>query len=325
MDTDHASGIRFSCPHITWTETSQRAIRQAIDTGWISISDNVKRLEQTCSERFEVEHVIACSSATQGLTIAIKAAGWAGKTVALPAFTWPSTLYALQSNQCQPLFADVCSDSWLMDSDSIRGPVDACVPVDVFGNQWLSPPNAETPAIVDAAHGFGLPELGKRGLLEVVSLSHTKIPTGGEGGLIFTRDHSLAEEATELRRLAARMSEFCAIVALESISQYEEMAARRAEIIDLYDRHLDIPFTRQDSPTANTNSVYAIRIADRSLRDRICASLHDAGIEYKVYYDPLCPGLRQTDLLYSEILCLPVYPSMREHVEFIVGRINECA
>lgn len=324
MKTGHNSAIRFSCPHITWTEKSQRAIRQAIDTGWISVSENVKRLEQTCSERFEVEHVIACSSATQGLAIAIRAAGWEGKTVGLPAFTWPSTLYALEANHCRPVFADICSDTWLMDSASLPEPVDAWLPVDVFGNQWLSP-DEQVPAIVDAAHGFGLPQLGQRGLFEVVSLSHTKIPTGGEGGLILTQSQELAEEATEFRRLAARMSEFCAIVALESIAQYEEMAARRAEIMELYDRKLVIPFARQRTDSATSRSVYAIRIEDQELRERICGHLNDNGVEFKIYYDPLRAGLPQTDLLHREILCLPVYPSMRKHVEAIIDQINESA
>ena len=321
---DPRDSIRFSYPHIFWTDHAREAIKDAIDSGWISISQNVERLEKTCAEIFEVEFVIACSSATQGLAISARAAGWRDMKVGLPAFTWPSTLYALEANNCQPVYADIDPRTWLMDPATLAEPVDAYMPVDVFGNQWLAAADDRTPVIVDAAHGFGLPQLGRRGLFEVVSLSHTKIPTAGEGGLILTRDRGLAEEATELRRLAARMNEFCAIVGLESISQYGEMVARRAEIMDQYDGELKIAHKRQEILTASSNSVYALRIEDASLRQRLGRKLAENRVEYKIYYDPLCQGLPETDRLYEQVFCLPVYPRIKEHLPFIIGLVNSC-
>ena len=321
---DENEVTRFSFPHISWTTEAQEAIATAIKSGWISISANVEELEQVCGELFGVDHVIACSSATQGLSIAVQAANWKGSTVAVPAFTWPSTLYALQTNHCNVVFADLDPDTWLMDPGSMSESVDYYMPVDVFGNQWLADPGDDTPVIMDAAHGFNLPLLGKRGLFEVVSLSHTKIPTAGEGGLILTQDAGLADQARELRRLASRMNEFCAIVALESIRQYEEMVEQRAQIMAWYDSELKIPFIRQKIESATSASVYALRISDRALRRRISIALDVGRVEYKIYYDPLTSGLPHTDCLYSEILCLPVYPKIKKHLPYITSLINRC-
>lgn len=316
--------LRFSSPHIFWTEQTRQAFEKAISTGWISISENMNQLEKVCQELFGVAHVIACSSATQGLAIALRAAGWTGIKVGLPSFTWPSTLYALQVNNCRPVFADIDPETWLMEVDSLPETVDACLPVDTFGNQWSPPGDLDVPLIIDAAHGFGLPRLGKRGVFEVVSMSHTKIPTAGEGGLILTADRKLAEEATELRRLAARMSEFSAIIGLESIRQYPQLAAARKRIIDQYDRELKIDKIRQRVPEATSRSVYALRIRDLELKKCICAKLAEHQIEFKTYYDPLHAGLPETDLLYREILCLPVYPKIQQHLSFIVELVNSC-
>ena len=214
--------VQFGSPNIN-AHALTREIEGILLSGWVSIGEYVEALESYFKKTYRMKYAIGCNSATQGLTIAIKAAGWHNKHVHMPAFTWPSTLYAVKCSNNIPIFHDIDPDSWLMDDDFGKLTEDDCiVPVDIFGNMAEHSDNfAIENTIIDAAHGFGLECLGKRGIAEVVSLSFTKVVTGMEGGMILTDDDELAETATELRRLSARMGEINALIAMESIRNYD--------------------------------------------------------------------------------------------------------
>ncbi|PYM06011.1 MAG: hypothetical protein DMD82_09685 [Candidatus Rokuibacteriota bacterium] len=321
--TDVRRTYRFSRPTLHFGASEYRAIREIVRSGWVSNGDHVRRLEQHFIDRFGVKHAIACSNCTQGLVIAVRAAGLAGARVALPAFTWPSTLYALLLNHCTPVWADIDPETWLIDLGSVRARYDAVLAVDTFGNEAAV--RTRAPVIYDAAHGYALPRLGRRGLAEVVSLSFTKLPTAGEGGMILTNDSALAREATELRRLSARMLEMAGVIGLNSVAHYEETYLKKLQVTERYRKLLRAGFREQAVPRASNHSVFAIRLDTPAVRDRIHAALSDRGFETKVYYDPLAVGLPNTDYVYNRLLALPTYPQMMGKVRQICDIINRAA
>ena len=321
--TPYPYDVRFSRPHFHWGEAEQRALETMVDTGWVSNSDHVRQLEQAYQERFEVPYAIACSSATQGLILALRACHWHDMRVLLPAFTWPSTAFAVELNHSTAVFGDIDADTWLLDESSVTEPYDAVLAVDIFGNQH--PAGSTKPLIVDAAHGFGLTGLGRRGLVEVVSMSNTKIPTAGEGGMILTHDPALAQSLAEDRRLASRMPEASAIIGLQSIDSYDDLQVRRQAIIDTYLRELDFPFTKQQGTESWNYSVFAVALPSTELRDRLVLALQQAGIESKVYYEPLRAGLPVTDDLFARLLALPVYPAVSACQSHIIDILNRTA
>jgi dTDP-4-amino-4,6-dideoxygalactose transaminase len=319
--TDVRRPHRFSRPALRLRPSDHRAIRDVLRSGWISNSGHVRLLEQHFAERFGVKHAIACANCTQALVISVRAAGLAGARVALPAFTWPSTLYALLLNHCVPVFADIHPDTWLIDLASVTKRYDAVVAVDTFGNQ--SSVKTTLPVVYDAAHGYGLPKLGHRGLVEVVSLSFTKLPTAGEGGMILTNDATLAREATELRRLSARMLEFAGIVGLRSIADYRENHLKRLQIIERYRKLLRARFREQGIRTATNHSVFVIQFDSSERRDRAYEALAERGFETKIYYDPLVRGLPVTEQVFGRVLALPAHPEMMGKVREICYIINK--
>lgn len=321
--TDARRTHRFSQPTLRLGGAEYRAIREIIRSGWVSNGEHVRRLEQHFVERFGVRHAIACSNCTQGLLITIRAAGLAGARVALPAFTWPSTLYALLMNHCTPVFADIDPSTWLIDLGSVRKRYDAVLAVDTFGNEAAA--RARVPVIYDAAHGYALPRLGRRGLAEVVSLSFTKLPTAGEGGVILTNDSALAREAIELRRLSARMLEVAAVIGLNSIAHYEDTYLKKLQVTERYRKLLRVPVREQGVPRATNHSVFALEFESRAVRDRVHQALSDRGFETKVYYDPLVAGLPVTDQVYSRLLALPTYPQVMGKVRQICDIVNGAA
>lgn len=309
--------IQFGNPNIYTNHEVMREIKGILDSKWVSIGEYVEALEDNFKRKFGVRHAIACSSATAGLTIAIKAAGWQGQKIILPAFTWPSTLYALTCNNNFPVFCDIDRETWLpCHNDSPYN----MIAVDVFGSQCLEYPNK---VIYDAAHGYGLDGLGHRGIAEVVSLSFTKVVTAMEGGMILTNDDALAETATELRRLTARMGEINALFGLQSMKSYDRRLV--ISIINYYKKHITVPYRCQEVPTDTNNSVFAIIFDDTPTRDAVRLALYRAGCETKVYYDPLADSLPNTDYVYSRILALPIHEEVPKYQDDIIEIINSAA
>jgi dTDP-4-amino-4,6-dideoxygalactose transaminase len=323
LESEVMEFIHFSKPTISLEEEDFEKIKDVLRSGWVSIGRYVEELENEFKERFKVKHAIACSCCTQGLIIALKAVGWRNQRVAVPAFTWPSTVFAIESNIGNtPVFCDIDPETWLMDLDSLDDELyDVVLAVDTFGNQ--ADIKTTKPVIYDAAHGFNLEKLGHRGIAEVVSFSFTKVVSASEGGMILTNDDEVAKTAYELRRLASRMEEVNAIIALSSIRKYDYYNKIKLDIIERYQKSLDFNFTLQQVPECTNHSVFSLLLNNSYTRDAISTALKNNEIEVKTYYEPLVEGLAHTDQIYSRIISLPTYPEIVSKQDMICGLINE--
>lgn len=301
-------------------------IQKILSSGWTSIGKWTEEFEETIRQRFGVEHAIATNNATQGLIIAIKAAGWKKRKIAVPAFTWPSTVYAIECNDNVSVFGDIHSDSWDLNLSSIGDNYDYVISVDTFGEDSSYGLDKAT-VIYDAAHSFFTPNLGHRGLAEVVSLSFTKLLSAMEGGIILTNDDDLAETAIELRRLSARMLEINALIGLKNLYNLTNNMNKRDDIIKYYRKNLDFDFTEQQRDNLDPiHSTFAILLPETYIRDEIALALTKANIEYKIYYTPMVEGLTNTDYVYSHIICLPSYALLtEEQVKTICEVVNTAA
>ncbi len=314
--------IQYSKPTISLDEEEYKEIRAVLESGWVSIGKHVEELENEFKRRYNVKHAIACSCCTQGLVIALKAAGWRNKRIAVPAFTWPSTIFAIESNIGNvPLFCDIDAETWLIDLATLDDEsYDVVLAVDTFGNQ--AEVDTDKPVIYDAAHGFDLEKLGHRGVAEVVSFSFTKVVTASEGGMILTNHDDIAKTAYELRRLSSRMEEINAIIALSSINKYKANRDIKNDIIEGYKKGLDFNYTLQRIPECTNNSVFSILLNNSYARDAAVTELNSNGIEVKTYYEPMVEGLVNTDQIYSRIISLPMYDEIVPEVDRICELMN---
>lgn len=293
-------------------------ITNIINSGTVSNSQWVEKLEELVRDRFKVKYVLACSNATNGLIIGMKAAGIIGKQVAVQSFTWPSTFYAIDCNRSHPIFCDIDKYTWNI--KDIPKEAEAVIAVDTFGNECHIDTNL--PVIYDAAHGFDLPNIGKRGIVEVISLSFTKNVTSMEGGLLLTNDLSIYTSAKELRRLTCRMEEINAYLALTSITRYDPEHKRK--LIDNYRKNFTFTYMAQTCKNTN-NSVFSILFEKSNIRNNVLMALSEAGFESKVYYDPLEIGHKNTDDIYSRIISLPTYKEIEQYQDQIIDIINKSA
>ena len=294
-------------------------IKEILDSGQVVNGPWTEKLEQHFIDMTGAYYAIACASCTAGLVAVVDSLGYGTKKIALPSFTWPSTNFAVRHNNAWPIYCDIDKDTWIIKPPSDYG-VDVLMVVDTFGNQ--ADIDFPKPVIYDAAHGYGLPKLGKRGLAEVVSLAMTKAVTGMQGGVILTDHKGLARNLRKHIKTFAKITEINAYLALESTKDYDKELERRYNVVEMYCNLLNDPYEIQEIPEKTNLSVFAILLEDRAKRDRVAKAFREIGIEVKIYYEPVTTGLKNTDDIYSRIIALPTWDGVEDEIPAICRVIN---
>ncbi|HKP37470.1 MAG TPA: DegT/DnrJ/EryC1/StrS family aminotransferase [Pyrinomonadaceae bacterium] len=220
--------------------------------------------------------------------------------------------------------------------------------------------------VFDAAHAFGASyqgrAIGPQGVAQVFSLSPTKLVVAGEGGIVVTNDGQVAEHVRIGREygncgeydssfpgLNARLTEINALLGQHSLRRLEWGVERRNHLAALYRKRLGrlpgIGFLKVDEGNRCSYKDFSITIdpiAFGLARDELGSALEAENIETRTYYDPpvhrqlayrsftSTPArLRNTDLLSTTILNLPMWSHMDDEVVFgvcsAVERAHESA
>ena len=293
--------------------------QSAYQSGLLTNSGTVARLEAAVAERLGVKHCVAVSSCTSGLMMVLRALGLSGEVI-VPTFTFFATGHAALWNGLTPVFANSEMDTWNVSPSDIERKItdktSAILAVHLYGNP-CDIPALENLAqrhglklIFDAAHGFGSAYRGKPigsfGDAEVFSLSPTKLLVAGEGGLVTTGDAKLAAAVRAMRNygdigaynpewlgLNARMTEFNAALALRCLPLIDAKVRRRNSIAQTYTEILSslpgVGFQKTHSQDTNTYKDYSIHITPEILgmtRDELANALLDQNIETKKYFYP---------------------------------------
>ena len=81
------------------------ALREPIESGWITQGPKVKEFEKMFAERHHVKHALPVSNCTTTLHLALVACGVKpGDKVIVPAFTWVATVNVVMSCGATPVF-----------------------------------------------------------------------------------------------------------------------------------------------------------------------------------------------------------------------------
>lgn len=197
------------------------ALREPLETGWLTHGPNVNAFEKAFAERHHVPHAVAVTSATTGLHLAMVALGIGpGDEVIIPAFTWVATANCVIYCGGTPVFADVDRNTFNLDIADVARRVTpktrAVIAVHLFGLcadtdalQAVLPPSVVIveDAACAAGGALGNRSAGSLGKLGVFSFHPRKSVTTGEGGMVTTADAALAERVRVLRNHGASVSE----------------------------------------------------------------------------------------------------------------------
>ena len=143
-------------------EDMDRAILDAVAGGAYIMGPQVKELEKQLAEYVGVKHCLTCANGTDALTLALKAWGVGpGDAVFVPDFTFFSSAEVVPLEGAEPVFVDVCEDTFNIDAADLDRAIQAVlaegrlrprvvVAVDLFGQP------ADYQAIRAVADRYGL-------------------------------------------------------------------------------------------------------------------------------------------------------------------------
>jgi perosamine synthetase len=202
-------------------EEEWQALREPLESGWLTQGPKVAEFEAAFATRHRVEHAKATSSCTAALHLALASLGIGpGDEVIVPAFTWVATANVAVYCGAKPVFVDVDPITYNIDptklGSAISGHTRAVIPVHLFGlcadmDAIRAIVPQDIPVIEDAACAAGASYAGKPagglGAVGAFSFHPRKSITTGEGGMLTTDDDELAARAERLRNHGAASSE----------------------------------------------------------------------------------------------------------------------
>ncbi|MGH9228292.1 MAG: aminotransferase class I/II-fold pyridoxal phosphate-dependent enzyme [Acidimicrobiales bacterium] len=347
--------LPFARPARPQFERVMHRLTPSYDCGQLTNGALVRELEERMTDRLRVGHVVAVSSCTSGLLLVVQALveGRSGP-VLVPSFTFSASAHAVAWNGRSPRFVECDPGTFQMDlahADAALDGAGAIMATHVFGAP-CSPEAVEElagqagiPVVFDAAHAIGATSherpIGGFGDAEVFSLTPTKPMVAGEGGLVATHDPDLAARLrmgrdygnpgdydTRFVGLNARMSEFHAAMALESLALLDHTLAQRRELAMRYVGGLvGVPGIRSQVVPLEDVSTYkdftiAVDAAEFGIdRNQLVAVLAAEGIDTRNYFDPPvhrqqayrgeeAPFLPTTEAVSRAVVSLPIYPDL---------------
>ena len=328
------------------------ALTRVARSGMLVQGVEVERFEATMAELCDRRHGIAVANGTSALALCLQALDVRGRTVAVPALTWPSPAYAAVSLGASLHIADVEADDWNMAPESVVD-ADVVIAIDQFGVPVRDGFRAlDVPVIEDAACAIGARyadgrPCGSLGVASCFSFHPRKLLTTGEGGMIVTDDDALAQRLRQLRNhgqlapgqfaeaaLNHRLTDLQAAVGNAQLARLDETLRMRREHAEAMRAALPAAtFQRVPVGATRNEQTLGIRVADR---DAFIARCRAEGVgcgrlTYSLSEIDFLPDADTpvADAIAAEGVALPLYPHMtrdeRERVIDVVGRALEAA
>lgn len=329
---------------------AREAVCDVLDSGMLADGEVVRKFESEFADYVGVDHAVATSSGTTALHAMLEAAGIGEEDVVLTTpFSFISSANAVKHAGADVVFADVDPETCNLDPDAVRAvlterdDVTALMPVHLYG----------LPADMDAfqaiarehdlhlfedaaqAHGarYDGEMVGTLGDAAAFSFYPTKNMTTGEGGMITTNDDNVAERARQVINHGRtdtyehafvgynyRMTNMQAAIGRDQLNRLPDwVSARRKNAKRLSNALHDVDSV--ETPTTPDDRTHAFHqyTVQTEYRDRLQATLDDAGIGYGVYYPkpiPAQPAYDRSEMcpiaerLSDRVLSLPVHPQV---------------
>src|SRR6187431_571686 len=288
MRTRRSTPLGFQPPAIGEEEVA--AVAETLRSGWLTTGPRTALLEERCAAYLEAEHVLAVSSGTAAMHLALLALGLgAGDEVITSPITWPATANVIEHTGATPVFCDVREEDLNLDPSLLPALVTertkAILPVHLAGQPCdLDPVHAlGIPVVEDAAHALESRYRGRKlgGLSDAsaFSLYATKNVAAGEGGLVATNRGDVADRIRSMRLtrrgdgslydqvtagFKANLSDVLAAIALVQLDKIDAHTQIRERQFALYDKGLagldGITPLERDPRDTHALHLYAVRI-----------------------------------------------------------------
>lgn len=297
-------------------------IAAVLDHGAYIMGAEVRELEKKLADFCGATHCVSCANGTDALQLVLMALGLrTGDAVFVPSFTFASTAEVVPCMGATPVFVDIDSATYNMDSGSFLRAIAhakqlglrpaAVIPVDLFGlpadyEALQAIADEESMVVIgDSAQGWGGTINGRMtgtfGSVTTTSFFPAK-PLGcyGDGGAVFTDDANLAAHLDSLRvhgkgtekydniriGMNSRLDTLQAAILLEKLAIYAEEIEARNAVAERYTAALHNHFTTPFVPAGYRSiwAQYTIKAKNANAREAVMNALKDQGIPTAIYY-----------------------------------------
>jgi dTDP-4-amino-4,6-dideoxygalactose transaminase len=267
-----AQPLTFAAPDINDDDIA--AVTRVLRSGWLTTGEESIALEQELASYLDAPYVVAMSSCTAALEVAIRCLDLdPGARVGVPAWTFVATATSVVHAGATPVILDVDADTLNLSPDSLAVALemglDAVIPVHFGGvpvpreiHELCASRNVAV--IEDAAHALGAHDhrgrvRGQGSVAACLSFYATKNLTCGEGGALVTDRIDIAERALALRLhgltrdawaryrpggpsdygllepgLKANLPDLLAALARSQLLRFDELQGRRRRLVIQY-------------------------------------------------------------------------------------------
>jgi perosamine synthetase len=316
--------IPLSRPDITEAEID--AVVAVLRTPHLSLGPKLAEFEAAFAGYIGAPHAIALSSGTAGLHLGLQTLGIGeGDEVILPSFTFIAAANSVLYQRATPVFADIDPLTLNLTADSIERVITprsrAIILVHTFGYPADLDPILKLAGkhnlriIEDACEAIGAEYGGRKvggfGDLGVFSFYPNKPITTGEGGVVVTRNPSIARQMRALRNQGRmendgwlehsllgfnyRLPDINCALGIAQLSRIDGILASRERVANQYYEALQ-PYPDITPPPMAAASgrisgriswfAYVVRLP-HGTRDRVVQALTAQGIDCRPYFPPI--------------------------------------
>ena len=319
----------------------QAAASRVLASGWVAQGPEVDAFENELCQFFNLPegHVVAVSSGSAALYLALWALDGQAKRIGLPVYSCTALRNAVGLAGGNGVYLDCEKNSPNVDLDAAaRSKLDILIAPSMFGIPVKLPVAERYKVVEDLAQSLGAmsnsERIGLRGDVGVCSFYATKLmTTGGQGGAVISRNKALIDKVRDYREFDCRddkqlrfnfqMTDLQAAVGRVQLGRLPDFIERREKWFAIYrETGLDM----LDDSTPGYRPVRYRNVMRCSDPARVMAALASEGIrsivpieEYELLDDPIkYPAALG---LANSTLSLPAYPSLREEDVSRIARI----
>ncbi|OGV35667.1 MAG: aminotransferase DegT [Lentisphaerae bacterium GWF2_45_14] len=295
---------------------TREKVLEVLDSGYLTEGPVTAEFENIIENFIGCGHVLAVTSCTTGLELALRALGIGpGNEVITADYTYPATADVIRIVGADAVIVDVSKDTMLIDYDAMEKAITpktkAIIPVSIFGNPLdydrldRIREKYNLKIIEDAACALGAEykgaKAGTQADIAVFSLHPRKFLTAGEGGLVTTNNCEWAawmnsykhfgmgsattRENTGFQMIGTnyKFSNILAAVAIEQARQIDLLLERRRTLasnyIDMLGGKSGVTLPSVTEGGLHSYQTFSIFIEER---DRVMKSMREMGIEVQI-------------------------------------------
>ncbi|MBU3193963.1 LegC family aminotransferase [Clostridium algidicarnis] len=301
-------------------------IKECLDTNWVSsVGSYVDKFENDFASFVKSKNAIVTMNGTAALELALRTLGVGeGDEVIVSSLTFISPVNAIRYVGAEPVFVDVCRDTWVMDADKIEDLITtktkAIIPVHIYGHPVDMDKVMEIAkkhnlfVIEDATESLGSihkdKATGTIGHMGCFSFNGNKLITTGAGGMLVTNDEELSRKAKYLSTQTKtvlengafyheeigynfRMPNVLAAMGCAQLENVDEYIKDKREHASIYNKLLkDIKGIRlpiEKEGCKNVYWLYSVTVEEEYYidRDKLIKKLKDNGVDSRPFFMPV--------------------------------------